>query len=147
MGLNILNPDKVLARMHVTAFKFRLYPRDKQEKKLCEMIETGRRLWNEALAHRKSRWEEQRLSTSYPQQCWILTAERKTDSLLGELYSQAGQEILNRLDKAFEAFFEHFARYPRFKTFIESVFGLPSLSQRDSPSEQSARCVRLFAIA
>ncbi|MCS4540389.1 MAG: transposase [Thaumarchaeota archaeon] len=103
-----------------TAFRFRLYPNRKQERKLLSMIEAGRQLWNVALAHRKRRWEEKRLSTSYSQQCWILTAERQADPLLGELYSQAGQEIIKRLDKAFKAFFEHRARYPRFKKFSES---------------------------
>ena len=47
-----------------TAFRFRLYPNRKQERKLLRMIEAGRRLWNDALAHRKQRWEERRLSTS-----------------------------------------------------------------------------------
>jgi putative transposase len=103
-----------------SAFQFRLYPNRKQERRLLRMIEAGRQLWNEALAHRKRRWEEERLSTSYSQQCWILTAERRADPLLGELYSQAGQEILKRLDRAFKAFFEHRARYPRFKRFSES---------------------------
>src|SRR5436309_10444862 len=54
------------------------------------------------------------------QQCLILTAERQEDPLLGELYSQAGQEIIKRLDNAFKAFFEHRAGYPRFKKFSES---------------------------
>ncbi len=103
-----------------TAFRFRLYPNHKQEGKLLRMVEAGRQLWNDALAHRKGRWEGKRLSTSYSQQCWILTAERQTDPLLGELYSQAGQEILKRLDKAFKAFFEGRARYPKFKKFSES---------------------------
>ncbi len=39
---------------------------------------------------------------------------------MGELYSQAGQEILKRLDRAFKAFFEHRAGYPRFKKFSSS---------------------------
>ena len=99
------------------AFRFRLYPSHKQERKLLRMLEAGRRLWNDALAHRKRRWEEKQLSTSYSQQCLILTAERQANPLLGELYSQAGQEILRRLDTAFKAFFEHRARYPRFKRF------------------------------
>ena len=103
-----------------TAFRFRLYPNRKQERKLLRMIEAGRRLWNDALAHRKQRWEERRLSTSYSQQCLILTAERQGDLLLGELYSQAGQEIIKRLDNAFKAFFEHRAGYPRFKKFSSS---------------------------
>ena len=104
----------------LTAFKFRLYPTAKQEARLCGMVEAGRRLWNDALAHRKMRWEEKRLSTSYSQQCWILTAERAADPILGELYSQAGQDVLKRLDKAFEAFFHHQAQYPNFKKFSES---------------------------
>jgi putative transposase len=106
--------------MKKTAFRFRLYPNHKQERRLLRMIETSRRLWNDALAHRKRRWDERRLSTSYSQQCWILTAERRGDPLLGELYSQAGQEILRRLDRAFTAFFEQRARYPRFKKFSSS---------------------------
>ena len=103
-----------------SAFRFRLYPNRRQALKLSSMIEAGRRLWNDALAHRKRRWEEQRLSTSYSQQCRILTAERKADPLLGELYSQAGQDVLRRLDRAFEAFFEHRARHPKFKKFSQS---------------------------
>jgi len=84
------------------------------------MLKAGRRLWNDALAHRKSRWENERKSTSHSQQCSILTAERQADPELGELYSQAGQDILKRLDRAFRSFFEHRARYPRFKKFSES---------------------------
>ena len=103
-----------------TALRFRLYPNHKKGRRLLRMIETSRRLWNDALAHRKRRWEEERLSTSYSQQCWILTAERRLDPLLGELYSQAGQDILRRLDRAFKAFFEQRTRYPRFKKFSSS---------------------------
>ena len=103
-----------------TAFRFRLYPNRKQERKLLSMIEAGRRLWNDALSHRKRRWEEARFSTSYSQQCSILTVERQANHSLGELYSQVGQEILKRLDMAFKAFFERRAGYPRFKKFSES---------------------------
>ena len=39
---------------------------------------------------------------------------------MGELYSQAGQEILRRLDRAFKGFFEQRTRYPRFKKFSSS---------------------------
>ena len=118
-GLNGIKLYHLLGGMK-TAFRFRLYPNHKQELRLLRMIETSRRLWNDALAHRKRRWEEERLSTSYSQQCWILTAERRLDPLLGELYSQAGQDILRRLDRAFKAFFEHRAGYPRFKKFSSS---------------------------
>lgn len=73
MGLNGMATYYLLDGMK-SAFRFRLYPNRKQERRLLRMIEAGRQLWNEALAHRKRRWEEERLSTSYSQQCWILTA-------------------------------------------------------------------------
>ncbi len=87
---------------------------------MLTMVEAGRQLWNDALAHRKRRWEEERLSTSYGQQCWIVTAERRVNPSFRELYAQAGQDILRRLDRAFAAFFEHRARYPRFKKFSQA---------------------------
>jgi putative transposase len=87
---------------------------------MLQMIETARRLWNDALAHRQRRWQEHRQSTSYNLQQWILTRERHSDSLLGELYSQSAQNILHRLDKAFEAFFERRASYPKLKKFSQS---------------------------
>src|SRR5712692_152741 len=96
-----------------SAFRFRLYPNREQEQRMLSMVEAGRQLWNEALAHRKRR------STSYHQQCLILTTERRVNPLFRGLYSQAGQEILHRLDRAFAAFFEHRARYPRFKKFSQ----------------------------
>ncbi len=106
--------------MKKSAFRFRLYPNRKQEQRMLTMVDAGRRLWNDALAHRKRRWEEKRLSTSYSQQCWILTAERRANPSFRELYSQAGQERLHRLDRAFAAFFEHRATYPRFKKFSQA---------------------------
>lgn len=99
----------------LSAFKFRLYPTEEQEAVLVKMVDAARRLWNDALAHRKWRWEEFRLSTSYSAQAWVLTEARKSDSELHELYSQAAQDILRRLDKAFKVFFQGVARYPRFK--------------------------------
>src|SRR3989442_7458995 len=102
-----------------SAFRFRLYPNREQERRMLLMVEAGRQLWNEALAHRKRRWEEKRLSTSYHQQCLILTTERRVNPLVRGLYSQAGQEILHRLDRAFAAFFEYRARYARFKKFSQ----------------------------
>lgn len=102
------------------AFKFRLYPNTNQTRRLARMIDASRLLWNAALEHRKERWNEHRLTTSYYQQCLVLTAERRANSLLGELYSQCAQDILRRLDKAFRAFFSGKAHYPKFKKFSES---------------------------
>src|SRR6266550_6243397 len=98
-----------------SAFRFRLYPNCKQEAKMLRALEATRRLWNDALAHRKRRWENERQATSYGLQAWMLTAEREQDELLSELYSQAGQDVLRRLDRAFKSFLERRASPPRFK--------------------------------
>jgi putative transposase len=127
-----------------SAFRFRLYPNRKQEARMLRMVEAGRRLWNDAVADRKSRWEEERKPTSYSQQCSILTAERqRADSGLEELYSQAGQDILRRLDRAFKAFFERRAKYPRFKRFSQSgSFAYPQAY--NGSAKPDARRRRLF---
>jgi putative transposase len=98
-----------------SALRFRLYPNCKQEAKMLRALEATRRLWNDALAHRKRRWENERQATSYGLQAWMLTTEREQDELLGELYSQAGQDVLRRLDRAFKSFLERRASHPRFK--------------------------------
>ena len=103
--------------MSNTAFKFRLYPEPEQDKALSEMLEAARKLWNLALAHRRWRWEKFRQSTTYNLQQWILTEERKHDPELATLYSQAAQDVLHRLDKAFKAFFKGVAGHPKFKVF------------------------------
>jgi putative transposase len=102
-----------------TTLRFRLYPNHTQEERLLAMVEAGRRLWNSALAQRKRRWDDEKLSTSYRQQCLILTAERRVNPALRQLYAQAAQDILRRLDRAFKAFFAGRTNYPSFKKFCE----------------------------
>ncbi len=97
------------------SFRFRLYPNAREEGRMLAMLESCRKLWNDALAHRKGRWELERRSTSYNTQAWILTAERNMDSDLSDVHSQVAQNVLRRLDRAFRAFFQHRARYPRIK--------------------------------
>ena len=84
------------------------------------MIGSARSLWNDALSHRMNRWNKLHVSTSYGQQCAVLTAERKSKLALRELNAQAAQEVLKRLDRAFHVFFENRARYPKFKKFSAS---------------------------
>jgi putative transposase len=96
--------------------RFRLYPNREQEEKMLRTLDTCRHLWNDALFHRIQRWED-RKSTSYNLQQWILTAERQVDFALSSVYSQTAQDVLRRLDKAFRAFFDSRARHPRFKKY------------------------------
>ncbi len=87
---------------------------------MLRTLEACRKLWNDALSHRRERWQNGRRSTSYNYQQWILTAERLADPEFGALYSQVAQVVLHRLDGAFRAFFEQRGRYPRFKKSKES---------------------------
>jgi putative transposase len=98
-----------------SAFRFRLYPTSAQEARMLNTLEASRRLWNDALAHRKTRWEKEHMSTSYNLQASIFTLARNEGTSFAGLYSQTGQDVLRRLDKAFKAFFERRAHYPRFK--------------------------------
>jgi len=126
-----------------STFRFRLYPDFKQEARMLRALEATRRLWNDALAHRKRRWENGRQATSYGLQARVLTAEREQDMLLGELHSQAGQDVLRRLDRAFKSFFEGRARYPRFKKFRRSgSFTYPQAYNRSVKPDVARR--RLF---
>ena len=102
------------------AFRFRIYPGPEHEERLLATVEACRRLWNDSLAHRKRRWEEEGRQTSYNLQQWILTSVRNSDPELQSVHSQVAQDVLHRVDRAFKSFFEHRASYPRFKKRRES---------------------------
>jgi hypothetical protein len=73
--------------------RFRLYPNHAQEARMLKMIEVGRWLWNDALAYRSHRWEQNRQSTSYNLQAWILSGKRANNPNYAILYSQSGQDM------------------------------------------------------
>ena len=103
-----------------TALRLRLYPSKKQEARLLSTLEACRHLWNDALSQRRRRWQDERRSTSYNYQQGVLTDERHANAELSEVHSQAAQDVLHRLDKAFKSFFAHRARYPLFKKYSQS---------------------------
>jgi putative transposase len=102
------------------AFKYKLYPTRQQTAAMSAMLETNRRLYNDALAERKHTWEQEQRSVSYAEQSGQLRALRKTNSFLATANFSSCQATLRRLDKAFQAFFRRVkagvtAGYPRFK--------------------------------
>src|SRR5262249_330356 len=102
------------------AFKYRLYPTVTQEQALTELLETHRRLYNQALAERKTAWEEEQRSVTYSQQSAHLTHARTTNAYLARPNFSSCQATLRRLDRAFQAFFRRVKAggtpgYPRFK--------------------------------
>ena len=119
------------------SLRFRLYPSLKQEANLLRALESCRHLWNNALAHRQYRWQAERRATSYLFQQAALTHERHLNPELGALNAQVAQDVLHRLDKAFQAFFKHLIEVPKIQEILELWLahlsaGLQRLSEAES---------------
>jgi putative transposase len=87
---------------------------------LEQTLETRRRLYNRALAERKTAWDERQESVSYGQQSAHLKDERTTNPYLAHTNFSSCQATLRRLDRAFQTFFRRLKAgeapgYPRFK--------------------------------
>lgn len=101
-------------------FKYRLYPTRQQAQAFEQMLETHRRLYNNALAERRDAWQSEQRSLTYGQQSAQLKERRKIDPYLAATNFSSCQTTLRRLDKSFQAFFRRVKAgqkpgYPRFK--------------------------------
>jgi putative transposase len=72
-------------------------------------------VYNHFLAHKKEKWEKEKIGVSYLACSRQLTGLKNELSWLKEVSSVALQQTLRHLDKAFSNFFKKKARYPRFK--------------------------------
>jgi putative transposase len=102
------------------AYKYRLYPSRSQEDSLSTMLETHRRLYNQALEQRKAAYETKGKPVTYGQQSMWMKDRRREDPYLAETNFSSCQATLRRLDKTFQAFFRRIKNgekpgYPRFK--------------------------------
>jgi len=102
------------------AFKFRIYPTKGQESTLTEWLNTCRILYNLSLSERKEAYELDKSSINYYDQANALKEGKRGNGYLNAVHSQVLQEVLKRLDKAFQNFFRRVKRgekpgYPRFK--------------------------------
>ena len=117
-----------------TAYKCRAYPDEAQQQVLARTFGCIRVVWNRTLADRHARYAVEGKSTSYAQTDAALTAMKKTPELewLNEVSSVPLQQTLRHQYKAFQAFFQKRARYPRFKsrygrqsaTYTRSAFSM-----------------------
>jgi putative transposase len=69
------------------------------------MLETHRRLYNDALAERKGVYEAEQRTVTYGEQSGKLKEARKTNEFLAATDFSSTQATLRRLDRAFKAFF------------------------------------------
>lgn len=102
-------------------YVYKLRPTRDQETALTTTLDTCRHLYNRALAERKDAWEQEQRSVTFAAQCATLPAQKRENPYLPAVHSQVLQNVLRRLDRAFENFFrrvksgEGKAGYPRFR--------------------------------
>jgi len=101
-------------------FKYRLYPTRAQKGKLDELTWRLREFYNAVLEHRREAYRKQRVSIKASDQAKEIPAIREVRPEYAEIHSHLLQDVVTRVDRAFQAFFRRVAAgekpgYPRFK--------------------------------
>ena len=94
----------------IVTYRFRLYPTEKQIQILNGTLETCRHLYNDSLGERSCYWD-----VGFFEQKQLLTLRKRDDKHLKQVHSQVLQDVILRLDKAYQAFFKKIMKYPKFK--------------------------------
>jgi putative transposase len=105
--------------MHIRkSFRYRLYPNTDQQKKLAVQFGHARFVWNWGMNLRKTIYQETGKGISYNLLAGKLVELKNTPEAewLKEADSQALQQKLQDLDRAYTNFFEKRAKFPRFKS-------------------------------
>lgn len=103
-------------------FHYRLYPTKVQKKNLNRTLELCRWTYNETLALRKNAWENEQKNIDYYDSKKMIPIWKKDKPELKTVHSQVLQEVIKRVDLAFQAFFRRVKTgetpgYPRFKGY------------------------------
>lgn len=118
------------------SYQFRLAPTKGQLRLLEQTLELCRWVYNETLAYRKQAWEERQQTVGLYDTNALLPHWKQQRPELKQVYSQALQDVQNRVHLAFDAFFRRVTRgetpgFPRFRgtgwydsfTFKQAGFG------------------------
>jgi putative transposase len=103
-------------------YKFRIYPAKGEERIMSIVLNTCRALYNDSLFERKEAYERDKVTLNYYDQANELSGAKKDDEYLAGVHSQVLQDVLKRLDKAFQNFSRRVRQgvrpgYPRFKSY------------------------------
>ncbi|MGW0764236.1 RNA-guided endonuclease InsQ/TnpB family protein [Streptomyces sp. NPDC002676] len=126
--------------------KYRLYPTPCQAERLREWGHTCRAVWNVALEQRIYVYRQRGRTLRADEQCRFLTQARHDLEWIGDLPSQAPQQVLRHLDRAYDNFWnpEHPADFPRFKKRTVCVaIPLPGQAVRVTRLNRKWACVRI----
>lgn len=102
------------------AYKFRLYPTKAQRTRMERTLDLCRWTYNQTLAYRKNAWEKEGKSVSKYETHNLLPQWKVDKPELNEVFSQALQNVQERVDLALKAFFRRVktgekSGYPRFR--------------------------------
>jgi putative transposase len=101
-------------------FQYRLYPNRQQRERLQTTLEVCRELYNASLQERRDGYKTCRAKLNYYTQANQLPDIKVLRPDLAALHSQVLQDVLKRIDKAFQAFFRRVQQgqkpgFPRFR--------------------------------
>jgi putative transposase len=102
-------------------FKYKLKPTPEQEQAMAFVARRCRELYNAALQERKEAWQKRGIGVSVADQSAQLPAIKEVRPEYHGIHSQVLQDVLARLDKAFQGFFRRIRAgqtpgYPRFQS-------------------------------
>lgn len=102
------------------AFKYKLAPTPEQERQLFWTLARCRELYNAGLQERRDAWKMRRVNIGYYEQKAELPGIKEVRPEYKDIHSQALQDVILRLDRAFKKFFGGSKNgdkggYPRFK--------------------------------
>src|SRR5690348_7560571 len=86
-------------------FKYKLKPTPTQEQALAFVLRRCRELYNAALQERRDAWQKCGVSITAASQSAQLPAIKEARPEYRDMHSQVLQDVLTRLDRAFQAFF------------------------------------------
>src|SRR5215813_8500835 len=100
-------------------FKFKVKPTSEQERVLDRTLMLCRHVYNAAVGERREAWQMRGITVTYYQQKAELPGIKKALPEYAELNAQVLQEVMLRVDLAFQAFFRRLRKgqtpgYPRF---------------------------------
>jgi putative transposase len=101
-------------------YKYKLKPTPEQEQAMAFVVRRCRELYNAALQERKEASRKCGVSVTEAQQSAQLPEVKEVRPEYREIHSQVLQDVLTRLDRAFQAFFRRIREgqtpgYPRFQ--------------------------------
>ncbi len=120
-GFRLLLPHEEWVREMNKTFQYRLYPTKKQQTLLKAWLVLCCEVYNAALQERRDAYRMTGVSISYSHQCAELPSCKEARPELTEVNSQVLQDVLKRVDRAFDGFFRRVKAgqqpgYPRFRS-------------------------------